>query len=515
MKIRPIVKLIIILLIFAAGYGVYWFADKKGMIDKILPKGKTEAVTKEAKQAIDKGVPHLVVAINTWGGYAPGLYYNNGLAGSTNSRFYTEQNIIVEFKLMEEFKSMRDSWKADQVHIMGLATVDSLPPEIESINEYKPKVPIQVDWSRGGDVVVGARGINTPRDIIGKKVAFALGTPSHSLLLTWLQAGNVSYSDIQPKTTDSGIQAAQMFKTGNADVAVVWSPDDQDCIKAIPGSKVIFDTRKATHVIADVFVVKDAYLQKNREAVKAFIKGWLIAVAEINTNKQAKEEAARIMVRSFNGVDINLARLMISNARLSTYGDNLQFFGLAPGGVKAEEVYVKMARLFASFNLSSPNIPSWRSIVDTSLLAELNIVGPGHEAEGTIKFAPPTETDVKAPAFAEKPVTVNFAFNSDRLTDDGKIDIDTYFSNTAKEFGNTRVRIEGNTDSIGSRSYNKKLSHVRARAVASYLSIKYGFDPNKFVIVGNGSDNPVPGCEDNATDACRAKNRRTDFFLLR
>ena len=40
------------------------------------------------------------------------------------------------------------------------------------------------------------------------------------------------------------------------------------------------------------------------------------------------------------------------------------------------------------------------------------------------------------------------------------------------------------------------------------------FDGNKFIIVGNGSRKPVSGCEDNADDACRAKNRRTEFQFI-
>jgi len=86
-----------------------------------------------------------------------------------------------------------------------------------------------------------------------------------------------------------------------------------------------------------------------------------------------------------------------------------------------------------------------------------------------------------------------------------------FFSNTAREFAGARIRIEGNTDSIGSRDSNVKLSWRRANAVANYLVNKYGFDRNRFVIIGNGPDKPVA---DNNTDEGRAKNRRTDFALL-
>jgi NitT/TauT family transport system substrate-binding protein len=74
-----------------------------------------------------------------------------------------------------------------------------------------------------------------------------------------------------------------------------------------------------------------------------------------------------------------------------------------------------------------------------------------------------------------------------------------------------RIRIEGNTDITGSRELNIKLSKERAQAVADYLISEYRFDPNRFIIVGNGPDKPIAS---NDTEAGRAKNRRTDFEFL-
>jgi len=61
---------------------------------------------------------------------------------------------------------------------------------------------------------------------------------------------------------------------------------------------------------------------------------------------------------------------------------------------------------------------------------------------------------------------------------------------------------------------NVQLSQKRAQAVAAYLKSTYNMDANRFVIVGNGPDKPVAGCEQNQNAACKAKNRRTDFQLI-
>ena len=511
-RMKPAGKAIIIVLALAALFGIYKIADRAGLVDKIVPKGKQGKSTASAKQSAKKGTSTLTLGINTWGGYAGGIYYNKGFAPSTTSRFYTDEGIMVDIKLIDDFKAMRDAWKSGSLDILGLATADSLPFEIVSLMEQKPKVFMQVDWSRGGDAIVAVRGITSTSDIIGKKIAVALGTPSHSLLMLWLQAGGVQYSDVQIVGTDSGIQAAQNFKAGAVDVAVVWSPDDQDCVKAVPGSSVIFNTKTATNVIADIFLVKEDFLLANSDTLQKFMKGWFKGVAEINTNPQAKSEAANLLSQNFN-VDINLANLMIDNARLSTYGDNLVFFGLASGkGTTGEEVYNKMHRIYASVGLAPVDIPPWRNITETSLLTPLNLSGSGYEAEGAMTFTAPTPEQAGAPAFASKKIQIQYDFGSARLSEDGRMSIDMFFANTAKEFGNARIRVEGNTDSIGSRTSNMRLSLARANSVVNYLVEKYGFDRNRFIIIGNGPDNPTAS---NDTEQGRAQNRRTEFELIR
>jgi len=511
-KLKPAGKAILIVLVLAALFGVYKLADRAGLLDKIIPKSKQTGTTKIAKQASKKGVQTLKVGINTWGGYAGGVYYNKGFAASEISRYYTEEGILVDIKLIDDFKAMRDAWKAGSIDILGLATADSLPCEIASLTEQKPKVFMQVDWSRGGDAIVAVRGINSTTDIRGRKIAVALGTPSHSLLMLWLQAGGVDYKDVQIVGTDSGIQAAQNFKAGAVDAAVVWSPDDQDCVKAIPGSSIIFNTKTATNVIADIFLVKEDFLLANSETIKKFMKGWFKGVAEINTNAQSKAEAGSLLSRSFN-VDAGLANLMIDNARLSTYGDNLFFFGMAQGtGTNGEEVYNKMHRIFSSVGLAPVDIPPWRNITDTSLLTSLNLSGSGYEAEGAMTFTAPTAQEASAPAFANKKVQILYESGSARLSEDGRVAIDMFFANTAKEFGNARVRVEGNTDSVGKRVSNMRLSLARANSVANYLVEKYGFDRNRFIIIGNGPDKPIAS---NDTTEGKAQNRRTEFELVR
>ena len=71
------------------------------------------------------------------------------------------------------------------------------------------------------------------------------------------------------------------------------------------------------------------------------------------------------------------------------------------------------------------------------------------------------------------------------------------------------VRIEGHTDSRGTRPHNLKLSAARADSVRQHL-VGLGIDPSRMESRGFGPDQPV---ETNKTAAGREKNRRVEFFI--
>jgi outer membrane protein OmpA-like peptidoglycan-associated protein len=73
------------------------------------------------------------------------------------------------------------------------------------------------------------------------------------------------------------------------------------------------------------------------------------------------------------------------------------------------------------------------------------------------------------------------------------------------------VRVEGHTDSFGSDSYNQRLSERRAHAVVRYLIAK-GIDSSRLEAKGFGESRPIAT---NDTEAGRAKNRRTEFHIVR
>lgn len=78
-----------------------------------------------------------------------------------------------------------------------------------------------------------------------------------------------------------------------------------------------------------------------------------------------------------------------------------------------------------------------------------------------------------------------------------------------KENGDTRIRIEGHTDSVGTEAYNEELSRRRAQAVADALTDR-GIAADRIEVVARGEGFPVVS---NGTSAGRQQNRRVEVVF--
>lgn len=505
-KLTPLSKFLIAVVIAGGlGYLIYSLANNKNITEKLLPKGGSENASDVDRDKL------IRVGVVTWGGYAGGEYFNEGFKPSNESRFTKEYGINVEFVLNDDFNSSREAWKAGEIDVLW-TTIDAFPTEVDGFKDLEPQVIFQADWSRGGDAIVVRRGIENVADLKGKKVAVAPMTPSNTFLIWLLDAGGLKKEDIEIVEAPNAVDAAAYFKAGKVDAAVVWSPDDEDCVKNVKGAKVLRNTKSASNIIADVFFVKKAYLEKNKEDLKKLVEGWLRGAAEINSSESNKKKAAKILAGGLN-LPEEFCYNAINNARLCTYGDNVNFFNIEGNytGVKGEDLYNRMSKSYNKWGYAPATVPAFRLIANPSLIKDIKLNGNEHNAEEQTEFSPVTKELKTAPAFSAKAITITFATGSATLDENAKYIIDMEFTEIAKAFGNVRVRIEGNTDNVGSEAANQVLSERRAQAVADYLASEHGMPRNKFVIVGNGSKKPVA---DNSTDKGKSKNRRTEFQLL-
>jgi len=108
-------------------------------------------------------------------------------------------------------------------------------------------------------------------------------------------------------------------------------------------------------------------------------------------------------------------------------------------------------------------------------------------------------------------VVVLFKFNSAKLTDEAKQQLDQLGSNKMGSMKRYFVAIQGFTDKTGTPEYNLELSRRRAEAVQTYLVGQHNIPVYRVQIVGLGKDKPV---NDEKTRDDRQKNRRVEVTIF-
>src|SRR6202051_2835895 len=109
-------------------------------------------------------------------------------------------------------------------------------------------------------------------------------------------------------------------------------------------------------------------------------------------------------------------------------------------------------------------------------------------------------------------VTVLFKFDSAKLTDDAKQQLDQLASGQVGSLKRYFVAIQGFTDSTGTAEHNLDLSRRRAEAVQTYLVSQHNMPVYRIQIVGLGKDKPV---DEGKNRAAREKNRRGGITVFR
>lgn len=130
--------------------------------------------------------------------------------------------------------------------------------------------------------------------------------------------------------------------------------------------------------------------------------------------------------------------------------------------------------------------------------------------EALVATVEPIQATPVATATTASPILTLFSFDSTDLAPEHQAQIDDWLTRVPAE---TRLRVTGHADRLGSTAYNQALSRRRAEAVKRYLAGK-GMRPNDILVAARGEKEPVVACAggaDPTTIACLAPNRRVEI----
>jgi NitT/TauT family transport system substrate-binding protein len=491
--------------------------DSKGDFDKLRggPDDPARGVGSTGVNATSVGTGKLnrplVVGINTWAGHSPGIVFNNGMEPNPGSSYKKKFGMDVKFVLLEDPAAKLAAFRSGQVDIMW-NTVDNWAREASILAEQnqKAKSIIMQDWSRGGDGIASLSSIKSIEDLKGHKIACTQFTPSHFLLLYLLSQSGLTPDEragVEKNiifTTDAPAAAAA-FKAKQVDAAVTWEPDLSGAVTARGAeAHVLVSTQAATNIIADTLCARQDLIDQAPETVRDFVHGWLDGIEMIKNDPNG----SYAIVANALKLDTDTVSGMLSGLKLTPYADNAQFYGLTGAKAHYDTLFDTAFVIWRKKGLVTKTVDA-KEWVDTRFLQALASSYPGQKVEeAPVVAKAPSEKDIP---ILHQQIQIQFTPGSDEIMPGSYLLLDK-LGETMTSFGNTILRVEGNTDSTGSPTGNMTLSERRALSVKNYIVKNFpNIPPTRFQTIGRGSTNPIA---ENTTEAGRQQNRRTDIKVI-
>ncbi|MGO9201902.1 MAG: phosphate ABC transporter substrate-binding/OmpA family protein [Limisphaerales bacterium] len=474
--------------------------------------------------------------INVWPGWAPIIVANGGLEPSDQSVFLKRHGFYVRLDIVDDPVKARDLFAGGKSHVLW-GTLDMIAlfaPELVKDSRTIPVVCQQVDWSAGGDGVVARgdiRNINDFRSAGGKhkKVILAQNSPSHYLIMSLLIDAGIDPGDVEFKWAADAPSAAKIFVSDPSyDAFVGWSPDIYNITDRDKSTRLVVTTGTANHLIADVWAVRNDFFHDNPQIVSGLVQGIFEGMDMVRKDPKA---AAAALAKAFQLKEADCMSMVgkdggitEGDAHLTNYRENTKFFLDPYNPANFEVVWNSASTIYKSLGTISTTVPPSKVKAHTVLAAMAEAYKDVRDLSQPT-FRPNALANMSAEAGAGQVLTkaVMVAFEPNKAVLDPQYDATIpatleEIGKLAGKFGNAYIIIEGNTDSsrkgIVPTDLVRQLSYDRADAVRRAIMEKYKFDPNKFKVLGNGWDNPLPGCTDPSNAEHNRKNRRVEVKVF-
>lgn len=545
-KLTPLSKGLIAVVILCVTFAAAWHLGLKGLVMG-SGEGDGTATTgggggglnlfggSKEKGPLGAADNPLKVSIVSFHGYAPAILANGKSLTTQPGSVFEKHGVHIEFIIQDDIPTLPTIFGSNTAHC-AWRTSDFWAQEHPNLRNagYDAKAVVVVDNTQGADAVIARDpAITRIEDLAGRSVALLQYTPSDGMVIDAIEQSSLSarkkqsirfvYINVDEGT--AGVRAA--LEAGQVDAAALWDPDLSLALAKVPGAHEIYSTRTATNLIYDVMVCDTRYLDDpaNDSAFEGFVEGWLegVDVAERNPDDAVdaliKTEEFFALLAQEEGEAF--VKGLISNLDWTGLEDNARILGLAGGTNHYERVYRKFDGVYRrSGALANPNSPviNPQDSFDYRFVNRLLTANPTaqQEAAKPVFTFTEEERDVAGTRDASltKPVMVTFASGSAELTKRSEKIIDDEMVSLIENNGAAYFTVSGNTDSTGSRGTNMRLSKERANAVVDYLVTQWEFPRERFIILGNGPDQPLcdeanPDSEGLDLEECRRMNRTT------
>ncbi len=247
------------------------------------------ALTLAASAVLAAGPTTMKIGTVVWIGYGP-FYVAEALD------LYKKYNLKVSLQVFSD-PALIPSALASGAIDGGMLTYDQVVAQVAAGQAQKVVMPI--DYSNGGDAIVADKSITRVADFKGKKVGFNPLSPSDFLLSYALKKAGLSDKDIMAvNMTPEAVPAA--MASGQMPIGVTYEPSLSQILSQGGGKKfkVVFSSKDAPGLIADVLVFDDKVIKAKPTEISGVMKAYLDGMAYM---KAKPDESAKI-IGKFMGV---------------------------------------------------------------------------------------------------------------------------------------------------------------------------------------------------------------------
>jgi len=244
----------------------------------------------------------------TWGGDSATFFANGGLTTTPDS-IYGKMGLNIKLVKGDDFVGQVRRYLSGETPVLR-CTFRMLGMASEAIGRdprTKPHVIVQLSYS-AGDHIVARSNFKTLNDMKNNfTIACQQGGPHVGLVYDALKAAGISKENITivwvPDLSGPNGPAEAMRKNEKIDAASVITPDmfgltgdgvGTGAEGTIKGAHVLVSTAQMSRSIADIYVVRDDWYQKNRSTVEKFVAGYLKACAPVVQMRNEFEKTGKM-----------------------------------------------------------------------------------------------------------------------------------------------------------------------------------------------------------------------------
>jgi ABC-type nitrate/sulfonate/bicarbonate transport system substrate-binding protein len=245
----------------------------------------------------------LNVPMIAWGGDIPTLVANGNSLTTQSDSLFELVGINAELERQDVFsEQVEDYLSCKSPFLRGTQGMLNMAADITEADDRTKMVAIyQLSWSNGGDALVVKPGIGTVSDLKGKTIALQAYGPHVDYMATVLADAGLSMNDVNIKwvkeLTAADSSPLNVFASDSSiDAAFMIIPDALALTSgggigtgaegSVKGASIMLSTKSANRIISDVYVVRKDYFEANKDQVRNFVHGLMLA--EESTREQLK-----------------------------------------------------------------------------------------------------------------------------------------------------------------------------------------------------------------------------------